>query len=72
MMKDASKKKQIIITTHNPEIVKYADIDDLYLMSRNKEGYSTVENPGDSETVKTFMKNEIGIEELYIQNLLGV
>ena len=32
MMKDVSetmKKKQIIIETHNPEIVKYADIDHL-------------------------------------------
>ncbi|UZE92779.1 MAG: AAA family ATPase [Methanosarcinales archaeon] len=72
MMKDASRKKQIIVTTHNPEIIKYACLDDILLVSRDKDGFSTVSRPGDKEEVKIFLKNEIGIEELYVQNLLGV
>ncbi len=71
MMKDASQKKQIIVTTHNPEIVKYADLDNILLISRDKEGFSTVSRPGDKKEVKIFLENEIGIEELYVQNLLG-
>ena len=70
MMKDASKKKQIIITTHNPEIVKYAGLENLLLISRDKEGFSTISRPKDNERVKTFMKNELGLDELYVQNLL--
>ncbi len=70
MMKDASQKKQIIATTHNPEIVKYAGLDNLLLVSRDEEGFSRVSRPAGTEEVKTFLENEIGIEELYVQNLL--
>ena len=70
MMKDASQKKQIIATTHNPEIVKHAGLDNLLLVSRDEEGFSRVSRPADTEEVKTFLENEIGIEELYVQNLL--
>jgi len=72
MMKDASQKKQIIVTTHNPEIVKYAGLDNILLVSRDEKGFSTISRPVDKEEVKTFLQNEIGIEELYVQNLLGV
>ncbi|MDI6782650.1 MAG: AAA family ATPase [bacterium] len=72
MMKDVSQQKQIIVTTHNPEIVKHAGLDNILLVSRDEKGYSTVSRPVDKEEVKTFLKNEIGIEELYVQNLLGV
>ena len=70
MMKDASQKKQIIVTTHNPEIVKYAGLENILLISRDENGFSIVSRPVDKEEVKTFLKNNIGIEELYIQNLL--
>jgi len=72
MMKDASQKKQIIATTHNPEMVKYAGLDNLLLVSRDEKGFSTISRPVDKEEVKIFLQNEIGIEELYVQNLLGV
>ena len=71
MMKDASQKKEIIVTTHNPEIVKYAGLDNILFVSRDEKGFSTISRPANKEEVKTFLKNEIGIEELYVQNLLG-
>ena len=73
MMKDVSetmKKKQIIIETHNPEIVKYADIDHLLFVYRDEYGFSKISKPSEKEEVKTFLENDIGIEELYVQNLL--
>jgi len=71
MMKDvASLKKQILITTHSPEIVKHAGVDSLLLLSRSPEGFSTVTKPVDSARVKTFLKEEIGVDELYEQELL--
>lgn len=72
MVKDASQEKQIIITTHNSEIVKHADLESILLISRDKEGFSTISRPTDKKEVKMFLKNEIGIEELYVQNLLEV
>jgi len=71
MMKDASEHKQIIVTTHNPEIVKHADLDDILLVSRNEKGVSNISKPRDNKAVRTFLQNELGIEELYVQNLLG-
>ncbi len=73
MMKDVSdtmKKKQIIITTHNPEIVKHADINHLLFIYRDESGFSKISRPIEKEEVKTFLENDIGIEELYVQNLL--
>ena len=71
-MKDASKNKQIIVTTHNPEVVKHTDLDDLLLVTRDKDGFSEVYRPAQKKEIKTFLKNDLGIEELYVQNLLGM
>lgn len=72
IMKEVSQKRQIIITTHNPEIIKHADLKDILLISRGKDGFSIISRPAEKEEIKTFLKNEIGIEELYVQNLLGM
>jgi predicted ATPase len=72
MMKEASEKKQVMVTTHSTEVVKHAALDDLLLITRDSEGFSIISRPGDKEEVRTFLANEIGIEELYVQNLLGL
>ncbi len=70
MMKEASQKKQIIVTTHNPEVIRNADIADVLLVSRNAEGFSTITRPSERDDVKVFLQNEIGLDELFAQNLL--
>lgn len=72
MMKEASEKKQVMITTHSTEVVRHTSLDDILLISRDNEGFSVISRPGDKEEVRTFLANEIGIEELYVQNLLGL
>ncbi len=72
MMKDASRHKQILVTTHNPEFVKHAGLENLLLISRNREGFSEISRPAKREEVKIFLENDIGIDELYVQNLLEV
>jgi predicted ATPase len=72
MMKESSKSKQVMITTHTTEVVKHASIENLLLVSRDNEGFSVISRPADKEQVRTFLENEIGIEELYVQNLLGL
>lgn len=64
------KKKQIILTTHNPEFVKNTDLSDLLLVTRDKEGSSKLSKPLEIETVKAFLESDLGIEELYVRNLL--
>lgn len=72
MLKEVSANRQIVITTHNPEIVRQVDLAHILLLSKDKEGFSTVSRPGENKEVKIFLENEIGIGDLYIQNLLGV
>lgn len=70
MMKDASQNKQIIVTTHNPQMVKHAGLENILLISRDKDGYSTIHRPSDREAIKTFLKKEMELDDLYVQNLL--
>ena len=72
MMKEASAKKQVMLSTHSTEVVKHTCLSDILLISRDNEGFSIISRPADKEEVRTFLENEIGIEELYIQNLLGL
>jgi hypothetical protein len=71
MMKDASSNKQIIVTTHNPEVVKHTDLENILLVSRDKEGFSTISRPSEKKEVKIFLQNELGLDDLFVQNLLG-
>lgn len=71
MMEEASKNKQIIVTTHNPELIKHIKIENIMLISRDKNGFSTISHPHKKEDVRVFLENKIGIEKLYIRDLLG-
>ena len=72
MMNDVSErqKKQIIVTTHNPEVVRYTGIENILLVHRDDKGFSQISRPAEKEEVKIFLENKMGIEELYVQNLL--
>jgi predicted ATPase len=72
MLKDASSSKQIIVTTHNPEMVKQVAVEDILLISRDSEGFSRLSRPFTRKEIRTFLEHEIGIEDLFIQNLLGM
>ena len=68
-MKEASENKQIIITTHNPQIVKNLSRSELFLVSRDKKGYSSITPSQNIAQLEVFLKN-LGIDELYVDNLL--
>jgi len=70
MAKEASSKKQIILTTHSPQIVQNAGLENLLLVSRDENGFSSVTRPFKKKEVKDFLKNELGVEDLFINNYL--
>jgi predicted ATPase len=72
MMKEVSAHRQLMLTTHSTEVVKHADLQDILLISRDSEGFSVISRPADKEEVRTFLENEVGIEELYVKNLLNI
>jgi hypothetical protein len=70
LLKEASDKKQIIVTTHNPEVIKYSEIGDILLISRDKKGFSQLTKPKNNKALEIFLKNKIGIDELFIKQML--
>lgn len=74
MMKDAAKhgNKQIIVTTHNPIMIKHADPEDVFLVSRDKEGFSQIYKPIDKDEIRIFLENEMRLVDLYETSLLEI
>lgn len=67
---DVSKEKQIIITTHNPELLKHANIQNVRLVSRESCGKTKISKPSDNGIVNQFIKNDLGLDDLFMQGLL--
>jgi ABC-type lipoprotein export system ATPase subunit len=71
LFQEASERRQVFITTHNPEVLRYINPDDLYFVSRKQGGVSTVFKPTiEKEMVKEYLKNELGVDELFRLDLL--
>ena len=71
LMEEASLDKQVIATTHDPDILKSVKNENVLLVQRNDSGFTEVKRPMEDEVVSTFLKNEIGIEELHRDNIMG-
>ena len=72
MMKEVSCSKQILLTTHHPDIVRLADLEHVWFSSRDPEGFSTISRPIDNEETRVFLEKQLGIEDLFKQDLLGL
>jgi len=72
IFKDRSEEKQIIITTHETEVIKHTDLEHILLIYRDNEGFSKICRPFEKEEVKTFLQNDLRAEYLYTQYLLGI
>ena len=72
MMKDAARNKQIIVTTHSAEVVRQAGVENLLLISRDKEGFSTISRPAEKQDVQIFLENDLGLDEVFVQELWGM
>ena len=72
MMNEVTDDTQVIVTTHNPELLRHANLEDILLVTRDPDGHSKITRPADSEVVNHFLKNELGVEDLFAQNLLSL
>lgn len=71
MMRERAAEKQIFVTTHNADFIRTAGTDGMFFMSRDEKGFSNMAPPTEKAEVKAFLKNHIGIDELFSQNLLA-
>jgi predicted ATPase len=71
LMREAAASKQILATTHNAEVIKHAGEENVLLMRRTADGFTIAERPLDIEAVQRFLDQELGLEELYVQNFFA-
>lgn len=71
LIEEASLDKQILATTHNPDFLRNVDNENILLVRRNNEGFTEINRPQDDEVVSTFLENEVGLEELHKDNIMG-
>lgn len=67
---DSSRENQIFLTTHNPEMLKCVKLEDIYLISRNEKGFSSIKKINEFENAKVFLQNDLGIDEIISSSLL--
>ena len=72
MMNEVTDEMQVVVTTHNAELLRHANLDDILLVTRDSDGNSQVTRPADSEVVNLFLQNELGVEDLFAQDLLAL
>lgn len=70
MLNEVSENKQIIITTHNSEIVKHSKLNEILCIKRDKLGLSNIEKPENNVRINEFLKNELGIDDLFLDGIL--
>ena len=70
MINEVIGNKQILLTTHNPEIVKYTKLDNLYCIKRDAKGFSVINKASEMEFLSDFLENDLGLDHLFIKNLI--
>ena len=60
MIGETSNNKQIFVTTHSPEILKYMDLNDVLFISKDEEGFSKITKAANNETIAPFIE-ELGM-----------
>ncbi len=68
---EMSTEKQIIITTHNPEVIKHVKKEDIIFVKRNSGGFTEGKRINQIKDIHKFLDEEIGVDELYVDDILG-
>jgi predicted ATPase len=69
-MKEASGRSQVFVSTHNSIFLKSVELSNIILVSRQNAGDSQISRPVDKKEVSVFMKNNLGVDDLFVMNLL--
>lgn len=71
MINEVSEHKQIILTTHSPEILKYVEKENILFIKRDENSFASVFRLTEDEDIKEFLEDNIGVDQLFIDNLIG-
>lgn len=71
LARSASETRQILATTHNPELLRYTSVEELRLVKRDSQGFSQIVYPANQKMVRAFLRQQIGLPDLHAKGLLG-
>ncbi|MEN6341820.1 MAG: AAA family ATPase [Methanospirillum sp.] len=70
LMRDASAVQPLLVSTQHPAVLRHAPVEDVCLVSRDEDGFSILSRPADRTDIKTFLEEEVGLDELFLADLL--
>ena len=71
MLMMESADKQVILTTHSPELLKYSELEDILFISRDENGFSNIKRVIENNVVKPFIE-ELGVDSVFVNDYLGL
>lgn len=66
----AASGGQVLISTHSPDLVNAAEIEEVYLLSKQSDGFTEVVSAGDNPQVVRLVQEGDQLGELWLQDLL--
>ena len=70
LLRARSKKKQVITTTHDSDLIAHFDVSAIDAVYRDKDGFSQVFKPANNVDIRQFLKRHIGLDRLNASRLL--
>ena len=70
LMRDAARAQPLIVSTQHPALLRSAAVEDVWLVSRDEEGFSVLSRPAERDDVRTFLEEEVGLDDLFLAGLL--
>lgn len=70
MARDASRDRQIVMTTHSPELIRHAGAESLYAIQKDSGGFSEICRPSANKEIAPFLENGVGVAEMHVMNML--
>ncbi len=70
LMLEAAAHQPMLVSTQHPAILRHTPVDVVCLVSRDDAGFSVLSRPADRPEVRTFLEEEVGLDDLFLADLL--
>lgn len=70
LMREASAVQPLLVSTQHPAVLRHSPVEAVCLVSRDEDGFSVLSRPADRADVRTFLEEEVGLDELFLADLL--
>ncbi len=70
LMQEAAVRQPMIVSTQHPAFLRHAPIESVCLVSRDENGFSVLSRPVDRPEIQTFLEEEVGLDDLFLADLL--